>query len=58
MNYNVSREGLPTPCQPLGPTFRNRLQQVNAKMAQQQQTQEISPQKWKEALSHRDFPVS
>ena len=28
---------------------RNRLQQVNAKMAQQQRTEEISPQKWKEA---------
>ena len=37
------------------PSFspRNRLQQVNAKMAQQQQTQEISPQKWKEAPSLR-----
>lgn len=37
---------------------QNRLQQVNAKMAQQQQTQEISPQKWKEvafAQEIKDF---
>lgn len=32
---------------------RNRLQQVNAKMAQQQRTEEISPQKWKEADTQR-----
>lgn len=37
---------------------QNRLQQVNAKMAQQQRTEEISPQKWKEvafAQEIKDF---